>query len=63
MRALVMMAVLAGSATIAPVQAQDAVLLLTDHTTFDYELIARESDLLVDTRGKFPLSLDNLVRA
>jgi UDP-N-acetyl-D-glucosamine dehydrogenase len=44
-------------------QAQDAVLLLTDHTTFDYELIARESDLLVDTRGKFPLSLDNLVRA
>lgn len=44
-------------------RAQDAVLLLTDHTAFDYDLIARESDLLVDTRGKFPLTLANLVRA
>ncbi len=44
-------------------RAQDAVLLLTDHTAFDYDLIARESDLLVDTRGKFPLTLENLVRA
>ncbi len=44
-------------------RAQDAVLLLTDHTDFDYDLIARESDLLVDTRGKFPLYLANLVRA
>lgn len=44
-------------------QAQDAVLLLTDHTDFDYELIARESALLIDTRGKFPLHLPNLVRA
>lgn len=44
-------------------RAQDAVLLLTDHTDFDYDLIAREADLLVDTRGKFPLDLANLVRA
>lgn len=42
---------------------QDAVLLLTDHTEFDYDLIARQSDLLVDTRGKFSLDLANLVRA
>lgn len=44
-------------------QDQDAVLLLTDHTDFDYDLIARESALLVDTRGKFPLNLPNLVCA
>lgn len=49
--------------TVENLRAQDAVLLLTDHTAFDYDLIARESDLLVDTRGKFPLNLDNLVRA
>ena len=49
--------------TAETLRAQDAVLLLTDHSDFDYDLIARESDLLVDTRGKFPLNLKNLVRA
>lgn len=41
----------------------DAVMLLTDHSDFDYELIARESPLLIDTRGKFDAGLKNLVRA
>ncbi len=31
----------------------DAVLLLTDHSCFDYELIRTSSKLLIDTRGKF----------
>lgn len=31
----------------------DAVILLTDHTDFDYEMIADNAGLLVDTRGKF----------
>ena len=31
----------------------DAVMLLTDHSDFDYELIRRNSTILVDTRGKF----------
>lgn len=44
-------------------QDHDAVLLLTDHSDFDYDLIVQESALLVDTRGKFPLDLPNLVRA
>jgi UDP-N-acetyl-D-glucosamine dehydrogenase len=33
---------------------QDAVILLTDHSDFDYELIRRHSAILVDTRGRFP---------
>jgi len=31
----------------------DAVLLLTDHSSFDYEMIKRNARILVDTRGKF----------
>jgi UDP-N-acetyl-D-glucosamine dehydrogenase len=32
---------------------QDAVLLLTDHSGFDYDLIARHAALLIDTRGVY----------
>ncbi len=32
---------------------QDAVLLLTDHTTFDYNMIAEHAPLLIDTRGVY----------
>lgn len=31
--------------------AQDVVLLLTDHSGFDYDLIAQHAPLLIDTRG------------
>lgn len=31
----------------------DAVILLTDHTDFDYEMIRKHAKILVDTRGKF----------
>jgi UDP-N-acetyl-D-glucosamine dehydrogenase len=33
--------------------AQDCVVLVTDHDAFDYELIGRASELIVDTRGRF----------
>lgn len=32
---------------------QDAVLLLTDHSNFDFEMIAQNAKLLVDTRGVY----------
>jgi len=32
---------------------QDAVLILTDHSSFDYDLIAHHAQLLVDTRGVY----------
>ncbi|MCG7573281.1 nucleotide sugar dehydrogenase [Phaeobacter sp. CNT1-3] len=40
----------------------DAVVLLTDHTQFDYDLIAEHAKLIIDTRGKFP-DAPNVVRA
>lgn len=40
----------------------DAVLLLTDHSAFDYDMIHTHSKILVDTRGKFR-NLPGIVRA
>ena len=31
----------------------DATILLTDHSNFDYDLIANNSKIILDTRGKF----------
>lgn len=31
----------------------DAVILLTDHSDFDYDMIKKNTQILVDTRGKF----------
>ncbi|WP_166418812.1 nucleotide sugar dehydrogenase [Cochlodiniinecator piscidefendens] len=41
----------------------DAVLLLTDHTDFDYGMIRDNAQILVDTRGKFRDDADGVVRA
>ena len=40
----------------------DCVLLLTDHDDFPYELIQKNSNLIIDTRGRFTLS-ENIFRA
>jgi UDP-N-acetyl-D-glucosamine dehydrogenase len=40
----------------------DGVILLTDHTDFDYELIHKHAKILVDTRGKYR-GADDVVRA
>ena len=34
-------------------ESYDAVILLTDHTDFDYDMIRKHAPILVDTRGKF----------
>lgn len=44
-------------------RAQDAVLLVTDHSVLDYELVAREATLIVDTRGVYRKPLPHVVRA
>ncbi len=41
----------------------DCVILTTDHDQFDYDLILKNSKLLIDTRGKFRKPADNLVKA
>ena len=43
--------------------AQDAILLLTDHSDFDYEMIRAHAPLLIDTRGKFRTPGEGLVKA
>lgn len=34
----------------------EAVILATDHDAFDYELIKLKSKLIIDTRGRYPIS-------
>jgi len=41
----------------------DAVLLATDHDAFDYEMIARYAQLVVDTRGRYLEPRANVVKA
>lgn len=41
----------------------DAVVLLTDHTDFDYELILEEAKLVIDTRGRYRDPHEKVVRA
>ena len=42
---------------------QDAVLLATDHDSFDYQQILEHSRLIIDTRGRFPSEAANVTRA
>lgn len=41
----------------------DAVLLLTDHSDFDYDIVTEHASIVIDTRGKLEPSLENVVRA
>lgn len=41
----------------------DCVLLATDHDAFDYDLIQRHSNLIVDSRGVYKANFENVVRA
>ena len=41
----------------------DAVVLATDHSTFDYDLIQQHAAILIDTRGKYSPTLTNIVKA
>ncbi|MEJ7732065.1 MAG: nucleotide sugar dehydrogenase [Polyangiaceae bacterium] len=42
---------------------QDAVMVVTDHTAVDYELVAKHAKLIVDTRGVYRTARENLVKA
>ncbi len=45
------------------IAAQDAVVLVTDHSDVDYDLVQRHAALILDTRGVYPGGLENVVRA
>ena len=40
----------------------DAVILITDHDDFDYQLIKKFSSLIIDTRGKY-IPSSKIIRA
>lgn len=42
---------------------QHCIVLCTDHSSIDYELLGQSSDLIVDTRGVFPANSRNTVSA
>jgi len=44
-------------------QSVDLVILATDHDQFNYELIEKESPIIIDTRGKFSNSIDKVIKA
>ena len=41
----------------------DAVILLTDHNDFDYEMIENHASVLIDTRGRFSTRSASITRA
>lgn len=46
------------------VESFDAIILLTDHSSFDYEMLGKHAQLIIDTRGRFrDRAADNVVRA
>jgi UDP-N-acetyl-D-glucosamine dehydrogenase len=49
--------------TVENIAKQDAVMVVTDHTAVDYELIAKHAKLIVDTRGVYRTARENLVKA
>jgi UDP-N-acetyl-D-glucosamine dehydrogenase len=42
---------------------QDCVVVVTDHDRFDFEAIATHARLVVDTRGRYPMTRHNVVKA
>jgi UDP-N-acetyl-D-glucosamine dehydrogenase len=42
---------------------RDLVLLATDHDAFDYSLILKNAQLIVDTRGRYLEPSPNVVKA
>lgn len=45
------------------VRSVDCIIIATDHDSFDYDLIAKHSAIIVDTRGRYARSTPNVVKA
>ncbi|MEM6670038.1 MAG: nucleotide sugar dehydrogenase [Pseudomonadota bacterium] len=43
--------------------ATDLAIVITDHTAIDYDLVVEHAGLIIDTRGRLPISLETVVRA
>ena len=49
--------------TVDNVAEYDLLLLATDHDIFDYDMIQKNAQLIVDTRGRYLEKVDNVVKA
>jgi UDP-N-acetyl-D-glucosamine dehydrogenase len=49
--------------TVETLQGHDAVVIVTDHAAVDYDFVAANSPLVIDTRGIYRDSLPNVVKA
>lgn len=49
--------------TPALLEQYDAVVVVTDHTAVDYDLVAQHAKLIIDTRGVYKGARDNVVKA
>jgi UDP-N-acetyl-D-glucosamine dehydrogenase len=45
------------------IASQDAVMIITDHTSINYKLIAKHAKLIIDTRGVYRQPLRNVIKA
>jgi UDP-N-acetyl-D-glucosamine dehydrogenase len=43
------------------IQTYDAVIILTDHSNVDYELVRKQAVLIIDTRNVYPLNHDEKI--
>jgi UDP-N-acetyl-D-glucosamine dehydrogenase len=49
--------------TVDAVRSVDAVLIATDHSGVDYEMVATNAQLIVDSRGVYREARNNVVKA
>jgi UDP-N-acetyl-D-glucosamine dehydrogenase len=47
----------------ALIEAQEAVIIVTDHSAVDYDLVAKHAPLVIDTRGIYRAARPNVVKA
>ncbi|MGB5219240.1 MAG: nucleotide sugar dehydrogenase [Smithella sp.] len=45
------------------ITAKDALIIITDHTSVDYKLIAKHAKLIIDSRGVYRKPMKNVVKA
>ena len=41
----------------------DAIVLLTDHSDFDYDAILEHAQLIIDTRGRYRIAHERVIRS
>lgn len=45
------------------IASKDAILIITDHSSVDYKLIAKHAELIIDSRGVYRKPMPNVVKA